>query len=266
VRLSGPNAAADAPPIFFFHPGDGELHHYRYLTPLLDERFRCLGIQAPETVSKRTFSNFDERIAAYVQDIRAVQPHGPYRLIGYSFGGYNAFGVASALEAAGEQVELLSMIDTLTFQVLDQIAPDPGDPALVLAAEFGVRDAELERELASLEMAQKWERVAARARAKGTAASHFDGSEFARLWHILGEVLLPQVRAWPVTTVRARMTLFKAQGTPSPDETLGWRQHMPREQIDVVELPGNHFSPVGPSGVKSLAAKLLETLERAGGR
>jgi amino acid adenylation domain-containing protein len=264
VRLSGPDAPADAPPFFLFHPGDGELHHYRHLTPLLDPHFRCFGVQAPETVSQRTFANFDERIASYVEDIRAVQPHGPYRFIGHSFGGYAAFGVAALLEAAGEQVELLAMIDTLTFQVLDELSPVQADPALVVATEFGVLDAELERELAPLSMAEKWELIAARARAKGTAANHFGGQEFARLWHILGEVLVPQVRAWRLPAVRARVLMIKAEATRSPDETLGWRQHVPREQIDVVDFPGSHFSPLGPSGSKVLAVRLLEALKRAG--
>ncbi|PTL79254.1 non-ribosomal peptide synthetase [Vitiosangium sp. GDMCC 1.1324] len=263
VRLSGQDTPADAPPIFFLHPGDGELHHYRHLAPRLEPHYRSFGIQAPETLSQRTFANFDERLSTYVKDIQAVQPRGPYRLVGYSYGGYLAIGVAAALEALGEKVELMAMLDTITLQVFKEIEPTRADPALQVAEEFGVLDEELERELAPLQLDAKWERVAARAKAKGTAANHFDGRELARLWRILGEILVPQVREWNVpASLRARLLLFRAEGTRADDETLGWGHHVPREQIDVVQLPGSHFSPLQPPDVDSLARRLRAILEQ----
>lgn len=260
VRLSGPDTPADAPAVFLFHPGDGELHHYRYLAPLLEPRLRSFGLQAPEAMSGRTFADFDERIAAYVKDIQSVQPHGPYRLIGYSYGGYLALGVAAALEAAGEKVELLSMLDTLTFDTIDAVAPSRVDPALLVAEEFTVLDEELKRELAPLSPEAKWDLVAARARDKGTAASHFEGKDLARLWHILGEVLVPQVRVWKVPSVQAQLVLFRAESSATQDETLGWGKHLPRERIEVVTLPGGHFSALQKPGVDTLVERLLALL------
>ena len=52
---------------------------------------------------------------AYVAAIKTIQPHGPYRLVGYSFGGVPAFDVASALQADGEDV-LLIMIDPYIYR------------------------------------------------------------------------------------------------------------------------------------------------------
>ncbi|MFF8658043.1 type I polyketide synthase [Streptomyces huasconensis] len=53
-----------------------------------------------------------ELAALYVEWIRREQPQGPYRLGGYSFGGNVAFEMALQLQRAGEQVELLLMLDT----------------------------------------------------------------------------------------------------------------------------------------------------------
>ncbi len=50
-----------------------------------------------------------ERVAA----IGAVQPHGPYRLVGECSGGALAYEIARQLEAAGEPVSLLALIDAL---------------------------------------------------------------------------------------------------------------------------------------------------------
>ena len=58
----------------------------------------------------------DRSIAAsarrYVEALRAIQPHGPYAVGGYSFGGLVAFEMACRLRAAGEAVALLVVIDT----------------------------------------------------------------------------------------------------------------------------------------------------------
>lgn len=50
-------------------------------------------------------------IAHYVQTLRAAQPHGPYRLGGYSAGCPIAFEVAVRLQQAGEKVAFLLLID-----------------------------------------------------------------------------------------------------------------------------------------------------------
>ncbi|MFH4082186.1 thioesterase domain-containing protein, partial [Acinetobacter baumannii] len=44
--------------------------------------------------------------------IRAVQPEGPYHLVGWSFGGQAAHAVATLLQDKGEEVALLAVMDT----------------------------------------------------------------------------------------------------------------------------------------------------------
>jgi amino acid adenylation domain-containing protein len=49
----------------------------------------------------------------YVSLIRSHQPHGPYELLGLCFGGIVAYEVARQLEAAGEQVATVAVIDAV---------------------------------------------------------------------------------------------------------------------------------------------------------
>jgi pimeloyl-ACP methyl ester carboxylesterase len=49
---------------------------------------------------------------AYLDAIRRRQPQGPYRLLGFSFGGVVAFEVAQQLRSQGEEVELLAILDS----------------------------------------------------------------------------------------------------------------------------------------------------------
>jgi nonribosomal peptide synthetase DhbF len=56
--------------------------------------------------------------AEHVESIRRVQPHGPYYLVGWSFGGYVAYDMAMQLRAAGEEVAFLGMLDTMSTDLV----------------------------------------------------------------------------------------------------------------------------------------------------
>ncbi|PHM69304.1 Amino acid adenylation [Xenorhabdus kozodoii] len=58
------------------------------------------------------YSSVEGAARAYIQHIRQIQPHGPYHLLGHSFGGWIAFEIALQLQAEGEQVSDLILIDT----------------------------------------------------------------------------------------------------------------------------------------------------------
>jgi thioesterase domain-containing protein len=49
--------------------------------------------------------------ASYVEVIRGLQPQGPYRVAGHSFGGLLAFEIARRLEDEGQGVDWLGLID-----------------------------------------------------------------------------------------------------------------------------------------------------------
>lgn len=63
------------------------------------------GKQAPHT-------RIEDMAAHYIQEIQTIQPHGPYFLGGYSFGGKVAFEMAQQLQAQGQTVALLGLLDT----------------------------------------------------------------------------------------------------------------------------------------------------------
>ncbi|MBN8246184.1 MAG: amino acid adenylation domain-containing protein, partial [Verrucomicrobia bacterium] len=65
----------------------------------------------------------------HLKGIRAVQPRGPYRLAGYSFGGLIALEIAHQLRRNGEEVELLFLLDP----------SEPTDDPLTAAVEEGRR-------------------------------------------------------------------------------------------------------------------------------
>ncbi len=54
----------------------------------------------------------EELAKHYIQELQQVQPHGPYYLIGFSFGGVIAYEMANQLLANGHRVNLLGLLDT----------------------------------------------------------------------------------------------------------------------------------------------------------
>jgi thioesterase domain-containing protein len=63
-------------------------------------------------------ASLEEMARAYVRELRAVQPHGPYHLAGWSLGGPLAFLMARELRGMGERVATLALLDPgLTIQV-----------------------------------------------------------------------------------------------------------------------------------------------------
>ena len=55
--------------------------------------------------------SLEDLAAAHIAEIREIQPQGPYRLAGYSFGGLIAFEIARQLTDQGETIESLFLVE-----------------------------------------------------------------------------------------------------------------------------------------------------------
>ena len=99
-------------PLVGIHGGRGGVLYYRKLWKRLgpDQPMYLLEPVGLDGVSKplETVPAMAER---YVSELRGVQPSGPYQLIGFCFGGAVALEMAGLLEAAGEEVALVAVID-----------------------------------------------------------------------------------------------------------------------------------------------------------
>src|SRR5690606_8100551 len=74
---------------------------------------RFYGIQARGLLGDdKPHEDFTEAARDYIEELRQVQPGGPYLLGGFSGGGLIAYEMARQLHAAGEEVAMLVMLDT----------------------------------------------------------------------------------------------------------------------------------------------------------
>jgi acetoacetyl-CoA synthetase len=112
-----PLRAGSGAPVFWVHSMAGSVmeclsvvHALRTPRPLVGLHARGLSGETPP------LHDVAQMAASYIVEMRSVQPQGPYSLIGYSFGGLVAYEIAQQLHRAGEQVELVCLVDTYVHE------------------------------------------------------------------------------------------------------------------------------------------------------
>ncbi|MDL5034649.1 amino acid adenylation domain-containing protein [Pelomonas sp. APW6] len=105
------------PPIFLVHEYLGLDIYFHRLGPKIDTEVPVFGLPGCKqgTSSANTMAGLAHRL---VKLIRAVQPEGPYRLAGWSFGGILAYEVAMQLKDAGAEVGFIGLLDSFAPAVL----------------------------------------------------------------------------------------------------------------------------------------------------
>ena len=109
VQIQPRGAAA---PLFLVHgAGGGMFWGYMNLSRHLGLDQPVYGLRSRALDGRAEFETIEEMAAAYVKDLKAVQPTGPYQLGGYCFGGNVAYEMARQIEASGEKVALLLLLN-----------------------------------------------------------------------------------------------------------------------------------------------------------
>ncbi len=111
-------------PLFLIHPIGGTTFCYGALASVLGADFPVYAVSAQGLEDRKTpFTTVEDMAERYIEILRTKQPEGPYRLGGWSFGGVVAFEVARRLRQRGQEVALLTMIDS-AFPVSDLLHHD----------------------------------------------------------------------------------------------------------------------------------------------
>ncbi|MET9503386.1 amino acid adenylation domain-containing protein [Streptomyces sp. NPDC006622] len=106
-------ATGNEPPLFCVHPGGGIGWSYTGLIRHLDPDVPVYAVQARGLArpQDRRPASMAEMAADYADHLEATCPDGPYRLLGWSFGGLAAHALATELQRRGRTVESLTVLD-----------------------------------------------------------------------------------------------------------------------------------------------------------
>ncbi|MEU7134967.1 amino acid adenylation domain-containing protein [Streptomyces sp. NPDC046261] len=130
-------AGAGSRPLFCVHPATGLAWSYAGLAAHLPPAVPLYGLQAPGLAEGASPpADLAEMTGRLLDEIRGVQPEGPYRLLGWSLGGNIAQALAARLESEGHHVELLVLVDSYPGEVWpcpDYATPEQWDEFGLLA-------------------------------------------------------------------------------------------------------------------------------------
>ncbi len=262
---------ASRPPLFCVHPIDGNILSYLELASQLDPAQPVYGLSARGLeATQETQTRIEDMAAEYVKAVREVQPEGPYFLCGWSMGGLIAFEMSHRLQAQGERVSFLGMIDTISPLVLHTppVEEDELGVIEVFALSLGLTADRLSlprEKLSVMTSEELLNYLGGQAQSTNLLPADMSLEQFKRLYHVFRTNAIAIQRYVPRERVR-RLTLWASEESASvvKDATLGWRDFSV-EDLEVFNLAATHYSIVKKPAVEILARQLKACLDKTAG-
>jgi arthrofactin-type cyclic lipopeptide synthetase C len=204
--------------------------------------------------------------ARFVRMIQSVQPSGPYRLGGHSFGGLLAYEVAAQLLGRNEEVEFLALIDTSYTNASEQEIPGPELARQMrrLCARYakeGWSEATLEELVSRPDLTDLGAAIEAGYEA-GLFAERFPAERASLLQQRMWFYPLA-IQAYTPPRLSIPIHYFQAMDRSGPELSDGWRRFLPDASIRVIPVPGNHTSMMEPDQIPVLGRALSREIEHA---
>jgi thioesterase domain-containing protein len=246
-------ASGTLPPFFCVHAMLGSAFPYFRLALRLDPEQPFYGLQSPGLDGVTPPLESIEAMAShYIGLIRGVQPHGPYYIGGYSFGGWVAFEMAQQLAEVGETVALLAVLGT-------GAPPSMSNPRLFEQINYMAQYSDDYRRL----FLNSFMSDAARSAPPSPLPGGVAAPGQSPLAVVAAVNNAAQFRYVP-RPYGDRITLFvtgEQHAAAFPETTLGWKM-LSVKQVPVHLVSGNHLSMFEEPHVSDLAGQLSACLRQ----
>lgn len=258
-------------PLFFIHGGAGQVLNFRRLAEELGDEIPVYGLKTvyDDVVAPRPMLSMEQQSEIFARAIVQVQPHGPYCLGGYSFGGIAAYETAFRLIERGEQVALVAMVDS---DVADAgTIVDYGDYAMRVIAQQRGHALDKDHETRALRqlvaMVRHGGRIVqskVRQRLMRLLFPHFQRLgrpvpewlfDVLRANQFAETAYAPRPSALPIRFFRVGEGRVRGQ----PVKTLGWQRIAP-DSLKIHHVPGDHYLAMGDPTVGEIARYIAEEI------
>lgn len=253
-------------PFFCVHPFGGHVFCYYDLMRHVDPERPFYALQARGLYGEaKPFHTIENMAAHYIQEIKRVQPEGPYLIGGWCLGGRVAFEMARQFTAQGDEIGFLAIIDE---QIVSGGTSGPmrtNDLALLSYAIAQRLDVPID-DLYNLEPEEQL--VAFYERAKEADALRFDIQDISQarlLWKIYKSHRLASTsyRELPYPGAAWIVRGSESHLPDTQEGDRGWGRVIDPSNMTFQLIPGNHFSILIPPFVQELSNKLSNMLDEA---
>jgi amino acid adenylation domain-containing protein len=257
-------------PFFCVHPAGGHVLCYFKLAHYMGNDQPFYGLQAQGFYgNEEPLTRVEDMASLYVKTIREFQPQGPYRVGGWSFGGVVAYEVAQQLYRQGQEVSLLAILDSYVPIVLDQAKKIDniylvGVLSRVFGGMFGKDNLVAPEEIQHLNIEEKLNYIIDKARKARIFPPGVERQNNRRILDVLVGTL-KATYSYVRQPYPGNVTIFRAREKHimAPDPTLVWVELfsvLAAGEINIVDVPGNHYSFVLEPHVQVLAKSLKACL------
>ncbi|AZF05942.1 non-ribosomal peptide synthetase [Pseudomonas sp. R5-89-07] len=271
VRESGTQA-----PLFLVHEFSGMDVYFPALGQHLPGDYPIYGLPGVP-LGEAHLTTLEGLAARMVGLIRGIQPHGPYRVAGWSFGGVLAYEVAMQLLGLDEPVAFLGLIDSYVPRMTDQgkarwSGPHALKRHLLLQctaywkAQGGVDELasleQLEANLGQLDFAGLLQRCRDQGLLYAQMAAAADADLVSFLEREVGHGhALAHYSLFPLPIP---VHLFSAEQRPTElsrrSAALGWDTALAPGQLRQVPVPGDHQSMMQAPHIQGLGRAMTQAL------
>ncbi len=241
--------AGQQPPLILVHAADGMATALASLARCLPPDRPCYALQSIGLEGTELGpASIEAMAAAYLEEVLAVQPTGPWHLAGWSMGGLIAFEMAQQLRAHSHSVALLALLDTQLPLAAGRM--DKTELLASFARHLGLVNSHLGVNSLRLESVAN---ILALAREQKLLPADFEAADGDRLWRVFRHNVIATA-AYAATPYDGRATLFIARQRAPSQPSAGWGRFIRR--LEVVEAEGNHFNMVLAPQAAGLAGDL----------
>ncbi|MBE9008373.1 amino acid adenylation domain-containing protein [Fortiea sp. LEGE XX443] len=258
-------------PFFCIHPAGGHVLCYFKLAHYIGNEQPFYGLQAQGFYGdEEPLTSIEEMASLYVKTICEFQTQGSYQVGGWSFGGVVAYEVAQQLKRQGKEVSLLAILDSYVPILLDKQKPIDdvylvGVLSRVFGGMFGQDNLVKPNEIQHLSVEEKINYIIDKARQAKIFPPGVERQNNRRILDVLVGTL-KATYAYKRQPYPGKVTVFRAREKHimAPDPTLVWVELfsvMAAEEINIVDVPGNHYTFVLEPHVEVLAQHLKACLD-----
>ncbi|GFZ99055.1 non-ribosomal peptide synthetase [Okeania sp. KiyG1] len=258
-------------PFFCVHPAGGHVFYYQELSHYLGNNQPFYGLQAQGfNEGEKIFTNVEDMAEFYIKTMQEFQPEGPYQIGGWSFGGVVAFEMAQQLVQQGQEVSLLALLDPWAPILLDPNKKIDnlymrGVLSRYFGGMFGVTNLVNEEELIGLNHEEQIEFIIDKAENLKLFPEEATREQNRRFIDVIIGTL-KATYAYKRRPYPGKVTVFRGQEKHPHgiDPQLVWVEMyaiLDVADMEVVMVPGNHFTFIKEPHIKVLAERLSEHLK-----